>query len=121
MSQSTEKIAKALEFLWKEEFEETRNLKREKVLEEEIVFDERWIAIQELKLKYPFLTSLWEDGENNIKTEYYNKHKLTGTFYLTYTQEKALLGKIEVMILNGEITRYSFEELASLLKPTDLN
>ncbi len=74
-----------------------------------------------MKLNYPFLAKLWEEGEQNIKDEYYGKHGLKQSFWLSYPQEEELIGKLEVMTLNGEITRYSFEELASLLKPTDLN
>ena len=56
-----QRAKKALEAHWQQEHQEIQEQKREKVQKEEIVFDERWIAIQNLKDDYPYLESILQE------------------------------------------------------------
>ena len=85
----------------------------------EASFDERYILIEELEKQYEQLPKqIWLEGKDVIENEYYKKTVGVEdrSWYVPYEEERILLGKLAQMKGTGELSKYSFEELVSLLK-----
>jgi hypothetical protein len=79
-------------------------------------FDDRYLTIEALKKQHPELPpQMWLEGVAVIKEEY--TKDVPFLRWVDYDSTQIAKGKVAQMVESREITKYSFEELVSLLRP----
>lgn len=120
MTETVDQISSGLIKIWEAQLRE-KNVKQNLLVEENLNLDERILLINELEEKYPTLSKQgWLHARAAIKEEIQDKLFPERQTYIKYEQEKILRGQLALMIETGEIQKYTFEELDSLLRPFSL-
>lgn len=110
-------IVDGLRKAWDQELKERKAIVRENALKD-IEFDEHYITIKALKEQYPDLPlQMWVEGAAALEDEYTKEGLKDIPMWVGYEDTIIAKGKVATMVENGEITRYSFEELVDLLRP----
>lgn len=121
MENNVDNIVRGLESFYKQEINDIYDVIK-KEAEHRVSFDERVIATEKLKEDYLFLEDHLQHFIDDLVYKEVSKIReeidLTQN-WLGYEKERIIKGKVAHLIETGEIAAYSFEELASLVRPFD--